>query len=275
VDRDPADVRRFADDTADLAAAFDASSSPYLMAYPGAAWPVDSTVAMASLRLHDRLYPARFTATVDRWVGQVRGRLDPATGLLPHRVDPGTGDPIESARGSSQSLIHRFLVEVDPSFAAGQYLRFRDLFVARPFGLGPGVREFPPGVDGTGDVDSGPLLHGVSLSASVVTIGAAQVHGDGSLASALANYGELAGMPVDTPWTRRYALGLLPIGDAFLAWSKTARPWVAPPLRPPAPSVWWWRLPLLALIGCLGLLPWSSVVVRRARDVRGRRNVDP
>ena|SRR5215218_3133485 len=45
-----------------LGAAFDASASPYLTAYPGQAWPVDSTVAMASLRLHDTLLPARFGA---------------------------------------------------------------------------------------------------------------------------------------------------------------------------------------------------------------------
>src|SRR5204862_5656291 len=100
--RDPAELRRFGDDCAELGAAFDASVSPYLAAYPGQAWPVDSTVAIAALRLHDALLPARFTATVAHWLGGVRQRLDPRTGLLPHRVDPTTGDPIEVARGSSQ-----------------------------------------------------------------------------------------------------------------------------------------------------------------------------
>ncbi|SDQ43462.1 hypothetical protein [Thermostaphylospora chromogena] len=53
--RDPAEERRFAADSAELASAFDASASPYLEAYPGQAWPVDSAVAVASLRLHDTL----------------------------------------------------------------------------------------------------------------------------------------------------------------------------------------------------------------------------
>nr|MDT0658603.1 hypothetical protein [Micromonospora sp. DSM 115978] len=125
------------------------------------------------------------------------------------------------------------------------------------------------GVDGPGDVDSGPLLLGVSLSATVVTLGAAQVHGDDRLARALANYGELAGFPVDTPRTRRYALGMLPIGDAFLAWSKTARPWLDPPPVPPAELSWMWRLPLLGVLLLVALLPWLPALVRKLRR-RGR-----
>ncbi|MDX3099357.1 hypothetical protein [Nonomuraea angiospora] len=268
--RDPAEVRRFAEDSAALGAAFDASfdagGSPYLAAYPGQAWPVDSTVAVASLRLHDAILPARFGGTVERWLREVRRRLDPRTGLLPHRADPGGGAPAEVARGSSQSMIQRFLVDVDPAFAAEQYARFRELYVVTPLGLGPAVREYPDGVDGPADVDSGPLPLGVSLSATVVTLGAAQAHSDAPLASALAGYGELAGLPVDTPWTKRYAFGLLPIGDAFLAWAKTARPWVArPPSAPAATVSWWWRTPLLILLTALAAAPWLSALRRRFR----------
>ncbi|GAA2629837.1 hypothetical protein GCM10010399_72170 [Dactylosporangium fulvum] len=267
--RDPAEVRRFEEDSAALAAAFDASASPYLEAYPGQAWPVDSTVAVASLRLHDALLPPRFAGTVARWLDGVRGRLDPHTGLIPHRVDPGTGDPIEIARGTSQSMILRFLPEIDPAFAAAQYTRFRDDYLVRPLGLGPAVREYPTGVDGPADVDSGPLPLGVSLSATVVTLGAARVNGDTSLARALDNYGEVAGLPVTTPWTKRYAFGLLPIGDAFLVWSRTAHPWVADPSPPPPTISWWWRLPLLSLFVAAGTGPWLPALRRRV--VRSRR----
>jgi hypothetical protein len=273
--RDPGEVRRFALDSAALGAAFDASASPYLPAYPGQAWPVDSTVAMASLRLHDMLLPAtdgagaRFAGTAQRWLRGVRDRLDPRTGLLPHRVDPDTGEPAEVARGSSQSVIQRFLGEVDPAFAAEQYLRFRDRYVVTPLGLGPAVREYPQGMDGPGDVDSGPLPLGVSLSATAVTLGAAQVHGDARLAEALARYGDVAGVPVDTPWTRRYAFGVLPVGDAFVAWSKTARPWVAGTPAQPEPSVSdWWRIPLLSVLALLVAVPWRSSLVRWWRRAR-------
>jgi hypothetical protein len=263
---DPEELKRFEDDSAALGAAFDAASTPFLPAYPGQAWPVDSTVAIASLALHDRLRPARFGATIGRWLDAARQRLDPRTGLLPHRVAVDTGAPLETARGSSQSVIQRFLVDIDPGWAAEQYPRFRANFVTSPLGLGPAVREFPVGLDGPGDVDSGPLVLGVTLSATVVTLGAAQVNGDTALAAALANYGELAGLPVDTPWSKRYAFGVLPLGDAFLAWSKSARPWVNPTPTGTAPGVrWWWRLPLLGLLTAVAVGPWLAVAVRRRR----------
>jgi hypothetical protein len=271
--RDPAEVAAFVADSVALGAAFDAAATPFLAAYPGQAWPVDSTVAVASLRLHDHLLPARFTATVGRWLAAARERLDPATGLLPHRAEVRTGRPLEGARGTSQSVIARFLVDIDPAFARDQYLRFRAAFVRSPLGLGPAVREYPDGSVGEGDVDSGPLVLGVSVSATVVTLGAAQVQADRRLAGALANYGELAGAPVMTPWTKRYAFGLLPIGDAFLAWAKTARPWVAPVPDPPPPSVsLWWRLPLLILLVAIGSIPWLPRIETRGiltRRLRG------
>jgi hypothetical protein len=266
---DPVQTQRFAEDSAALGAAFDATTSPFLPAYPGQAWPVDSTVAVASLRLHDRLLPARFTGTVERWLGQTRAHLDPRTGLIPHRVDSATGDPLDGARGSSQSLILRFLVDVDPAFAREQYLRFRDRYVVRPLGLGPAVREFPDGVRGAADVDSGPLPLGVSFSATVVTIGTAQVNGDARLAAALANVVEVGGVPVATPWTKRYGFGLLPIGDAFLAWSKAARPWLADDGKgTPAGISPLWRIPLLSLLLIIATAPWLPALVRRYRARR-------
>ncbi|WP_051115276.1 hypothetical protein, partial [Paractinoplanes globisporus] len=235
----------FERDSAELAAAFDQSPVPFLPAYPGQAWPVDSTVAIASLSLHDKLSTPRYGATITRWLAGARVNLDPATGLIPHTTDVDTGAPTSGARGSSQSIIERFLPEIDPDFARGQYLAFRSHFLARPLGLGPAIREYPHGTDGPADVDSGPLPLGISLSATVVTLGAARVEGDSSLAAGLANFGEVAGVPIDTWHTRRYALGLLPIGDAFLAWSKSARlltatppaATVAPPSRPAPASV--------------------------------------
>jgi hypothetical protein len=263
--RDPAELRAFETDSAEIAAAFDASPTPFLAAYPGESWPVDSTVAIASLRLHDKLVTPRFDVTAIRWLANVQARLDPATGLMPHTADVDTGEPTSGAQGTSQSLINRFLPEIDAPFATQQYTRFRTWFLAAPLGLGPAVREHPTGVNGPENVDSGPLLLGVSLSATVVTIGAAKVHGD-SLAGGLARFGEVAGLPVSTPWTKRYAFGAAPIGDAFLAWSKSARPWVAAPPAPPSRVLSrWWQLPLLTFFLAVGITPWLLGAARRRR----------
>jgi hypothetical protein len=262
---DPAQRARLVTGSRALAAAFDASPTPFLQAYPGQAWPCDSTVAIASLRLAGQVTgSAEFAPSVDRWVSRARGLLDPATGLLPHYADPVTGVALTGARGTSQAIIQRFLADVDPVFAREQYPLFRERFLARPLGLGPAIREYPHGTDGAADVDSGPLILGISLSTTVVTIGAARVNGDEALAGALANFGELAGLPLSTFTTKRYAFGLLPVGDAFLAWSKAATPWTTPrPAGPPAVISPWWRLPLLALLLLTGLSPWLPALRRR------------
>lgn len=263
--RDPMEVARFAADCAALAAAFERSPTPFLTAYPGQAWPVDSTVAVAALRLHDAILPPRFAPTIDRWLRDASARLDPATGLLPHRADPRTGAPLEGARGSSQSIIARFLVEIDPAWGREQYGLFRRQFATTRSGI-PGVREYPPGVRGGGDVDSGPLVFGLSASSTVVTLGAANVHGDGALAGPLSGVGEAAGLPLSWRGTKRYAFGRLPVGDAFLAWAQAARPWLAPPASGDEfPSVVrpWWRLPLHALTLAALLAVWWPVLPRR------------
>lgn len=268
---DTAAVQRFSTYSAELAQAFSAADTPFLEAYRGQAWPVDSTVAIASLRLHDKLFGAKYTMVIDRWLAQAEARLDPATGLLPHQVSPTDGSMLTGARATSQTAIHRFLPEIDPAFARSQYALFRDQFLAYPGGFGPAVREYPKGVDGSGDVDSGPLVAGISLSATVVAVGAARMNGDRALAAAIGSEGELIGLPVDLPWSKRYAFGLLPIGDAFVVWSSTARLLTEPPTTLGRELRWWWRLPWLSVLILIALAPWAWTLRRVGRT----RATDP
>jgi hypothetical protein len=90
-------------------------------------------------------------------------------------------------------------------------MTFSRLVVVRRLGL-VGVREFPVGSAGQGDVDSGPLLLGVSLSASTVTLAAARARGDTALADSLDSEAELYGVPAQWAGPRRYAFDVLPVG---------------------------------------------------------------
>ncbi|MEU2032870.1 hypothetical protein [Nocardia amamiensis] len=261
------ETAQFTADCEALAAAF-GTDGPFLAAYPGQAWPVDNVVAVAALRLHDRLVGSRFEPVIAEWLTSARAHLDPVTGLLPHQSAP----VMEGARGSSQSVIQRFLPEIDAAWAGEQYNAFRRLFVDTPLGL-PGVREYPHGRNGAGDVDSGPLILGVSASATVVAIGAARVHGDRSLAGPLTGLGESLGIPVTLGNSKRYAFGVLPIGDAFLAWSFAIPLATTTPSFPPVVP-WWWRVPWHALALTVLTLLWFPVVrelVRRARA--GQRTI--
>lgn len=256
----PHDVDRFRADCVAIEQAFNRSTTPFLSAYPGQAWPVDNVVALAVLRLHDALFPPRFDHTIQDWLRAAQQRLDPQTGLLPHRVDPKTGERIEGTRGSSQSLILRFLIEIEPTWGRTQYALFREQFVV-PFLGAPGVKEYPMNVRGQGDIDSGPLIAGFSASATVVMIGAAQVYGDREVADALIQAGEAVGLPFDWGNTKRYAFGLLPVGDAFLVWAKTSRPWITDWTTAELPSVVnrWWRLRLHGATLFIVVLLWLPI----------------
>jgi hypothetical protein len=277
----PAQADRLRADTDELAAAFtaglDATGSPFLPAYPGQAWPVDSAVGIAALALADDLGGvAAHQGLVGRWLAAAKPRRDPDTGLLPHRVDPDTGFPVEGARGSSQALLLRFLHEVDPAGAARDWAVFRDRFASTVPGA-PGFREHPRGLGGAGDVDSGPLVLGLSASTSVVALGGAVLFGDRAVARALTGLAEATGMAVEYRGQRRYLGGALPVGDAFLAWSLAASGWLVPAgtVAAPAggPSGWWrvpWHLAILWLLAPGWLVTAAVIRSRRARPSPGR-----
>jgi hypothetical protein len=111
------------------------------------------------------------------------------------------------------------------------------------------------------------LVFGLSLSASAVTIGTARVLGDEPLSRGLTQAAESAGLPLEWSGRRRYAFGLLPVGDAFLVWSQTSRPWTGPAPDPPPPTLpAWWRLPWHVT---LLLIPLAWLPLLR-RSNRGR-----
>jgi hypothetical protein len=243
----PGELRRVRADADALAAAvtdaLDGGGSPFLEAYPGQAWPVDTVVAMAALRAADEATGTDHRRLVERWRTTALEHADPDLGLLPHQVDPDTGVAVEAPRGSSQSIIQHFWPALDPRGAAAVYRRFRTVFVTRELGL-VGVREYPAGVEGRGDVDSGPLVRGLSASASAVTIAGARTAGDVGLGRTLAREAELVGQPVTWRGERRYLGGVLPVADAFLAWALST-PAAPEPLDPPLtaiPAAWGWWL---------------------------------
>jgi len=235
-----------------IAAALAADADGFLESYPGQVWPCDTVVAVAALARAQALVPQPAVGElVAGWTVRAAAVRDPAAGLLPHRL-AADGSVREAPRASSQALMLAFLPDIDPGAAAADYRRFVDTFVVRELGL-VGVREYPVGTDGEGDVDSGPLVAGVSLSASAVASAAARRHGDTDLAGALDAQAELVALPV--PWFdgRRYGFGLLPVADAFLVWARA---------QPPAPAGtgptgvpgWLWPLWLVAALVPAALL---------------------
>ena len=260
-ERAEAELAALAETCDRIAAAFERSDTPFLQAYPGTAWPVDNVVAISSLPMCGELTGRDYWLVINEWLAQAKEKAVPEYGVLPHGDFSGERHP----RATSLTIMTRFLHEVDPDWARLHYDVLREHFWVTLAGF-PAVQEY---VDGRaqGDVDSGPLVLGASFSATVVGAGSATLYGDQRLAGSVFGLGEVVGLP----WGIReksYGLGLLPVGDAFVVWAKTARPWRQEPKRVEAPigiPPWWWRLPweapgwalvLLLLVGLKMPLKW-------------------
>ena len=196
-----------------------------LETYPGETYVPDNVVVLASLANFARLHGGRQGEVVQRWVDHARSQLlDRGTGLLPFLLD-GECRPAGGVRGSGAAWNSFFLPFVDRSFAAEQYRALNTHLVANiPV---PGVREFPRGVSGQGDVDSGPVIFGLSTSGTGFAVGGAVHAGDSSLISRLLFTAELAGSTVVWQGRRHYLLAPL-VGEAILLAMKTAQVWEKP-----------------------------------------------
>jgi len=258
----------FEAECAQFAAALNRSESPFLPSYSHASWPADTAVGVAALGIHDAILTRRYGDTIVRWIARARLHVDPKLGALSHAADAETGAPIGGVRGSSLALMSRVLIDADSVFAAEQYSVLRRYFIDYTWGI-PGVREYPRGVAGGGDVDSGPILLGYSGPAVVVGAAAARVHGDEAVARALLGATEVGGVPIDLGGGRRYAAGLLPLGDAFIAWSRSSIPVEnveGPEWDPVLPTCW--AVPAHVLSVVLAGILLSRLL--RLRNVRSR-----
>lgn len=243
------------------------ANGPWVESYPGEAWPADAASGAAVLRSCGTLLDPRYTRTAQDWLRAALARADPATGLIPHAA--GSPQP----RGESVALMIRFIYEIDPAVAAAQYRGFETTFATRFGGLLPAAREYPRGTSGGGDIDSGPVVLGVSAPASVVGIAAARITGHPAAAADLRATPEVLGVPIQLGRGRSYAFGKLPIGEAFLAWASVVRPWNQPPAPlSPAPSPYaGWRWIWMTI--------WTAVLVlcavRMVLLIRRLRSVEP
>ncbi len=176
--------------------ALDAAATGVPPSYPEQYWPCDAVVAMAAvLRAHEAAHQPLHPVALADWRTKLNRLRDPASGLLGHQIDV-FGHVLEGPRGSSQAIIQAYWPDIDPQGAAEQWQRFTGLFLVREWGL-VGVREHPIGTDAAGDVDSGPLIAGVSASASAVTLAAARRNGDADLAATLDHEAEYLGLPLE------------------------------------------------------------------------------
>lgn len=212
-----------------LARRLAASRIGLIETYPSQTYPVDNCAVAASLRLH---YLAdgtnRFQEVYGLWLTGMKQRLvDRRTGLLIQAVGSRTGNATDAPRGSGTLLGAYLLGVAGEPFAKDLYLAARRELLAPVMGFGA-VREYPGGIiAGPGDIDSGPLIFGRSISASGFMLGCARQHGDEETFRLLYRSVHLFGAPTRQPGKRTFACGG-PLGDSLLFALLTASPMETP-----------------------------------------------
>ncbi len=203
-----------------------ASTTGLIETYPGEAYPTDVAAVAAALAVHGRATGIDHSAVLAHWARCVRARqLHPASGLVFQRMGAKDGRPHDAPRGSGTGLAAYFAGFADRQvyeLLSGGLLRH----AVSVWGFGA-IREYADGFSGGGDIDSGPVLFGVSVAATGFALAPARALGRKEAFTRLYRTAELFGLGVEDGERRRFATGG-PIGNALLLAFLTSGPEVAP-----------------------------------------------
>lgn len=209
----------------------DASPTGLIETYPGEAYPTDVAAVAGAIAVHGRVTRTFHRATLARWADGVReSQVDPGSGLVIQRLNARTGEPHDAPRASGTGLAAYFAGFADRSIArelTSAILRQERTFL----GFG-GIHEYGPGHDGNGDIDSGPVILGVSVSATGFALAPLRAYGHRAPFIRLYRTTDLFGLPDSSSWGSpgerfRFRTGG-PIGNALLFAFLTSGPEVAP-----------------------------------------------
>ena len=200
--------------------------SPHLAleSYPDECWTFDHVVALAAIRMADYL-DGRDHAVLSRdWVAMARSKLvHPVSGLLvsSFTID---GSPVIGPEGSSLWMVAHCLQLLDPGFARDQYDRARRQLGGSTLGFSY-AREWPESWKGTADIDSGPIIPFLDISAgsSGMAFIGASAFGDAPFLAALNATIDFAGFPARKKDALKYCASNQ-VGDAALLYAATLGP---------------------------------------------------
>lgn len=147
-------------------------------------WPADQSALLAGVARYDAGHGAALLKRpLDAFRATLGGKgMQP--GGLPRSEVTGARASSRYPRGCAQSFISRYLAEADPALASAWWSVYRKTYLTR-LGTLVGFREWPPGVERSGDADSGPIILGIGVAASALGIAAARAQGDEALAGQL------------------------------------------------------------------------------------------
>jgi hypothetical protein len=133
------------------------------------------------------------------------------------------GQATDAPRGSGTAIASYFLSFADPALSRTLHQGLVRHGHASFAGFG-GIREHAPGFEGGGDIDSGPVLLGIGVSATGFALASARVHGDRAMYVELLRTAWLFGVPASREHGGERFVAGGPLGNALLLAMLTARP---------------------------------------------------
>ncbi|AYF76929.1 hypothetical protein D7D52_27490 [Nocardia yunnanensis] len=201
-----------------------AAPTALLETFPGEAYPTDVAAVAAAIAVHGRATGVDHSAVLAHWGRQVRAvQLDHATGLVWQRMGVD-GRPHDARRASGTGLASYFAGFADRGLAE----ELADGFFRQEhslFGFGA-MHEYGGGADGPGDIDSGPLVLGISVSATAFALAPARAFGHRDVFTRIFRTTDLVGLPMRSGDRVRFTTGGA-IGNALLLAFLTSGPEVA------------------------------------------------
>ncbi len=200
-----------------------ASPTALIETYPGQAFPTDVAAVAAAIALHGRATGIDHSRVLAHWARQVRAvQIDPASGFVHQRMSLD-GTPQDVPRGSGTGLAAWYAGFVDRGLAA----QLTSALLAHErtlFGFGA-VAEFGERV-GSGDIDSGPVILGVSVAATGFSLAPFRAFGHREAFTRLFRTTTLFGLPARRGEALYFRTGG-PIGNALLLAMLTSGPELA------------------------------------------------
>jgi hypothetical protein len=208
--------------TAALVRRLEAKETLLVETYPTEGYPVDNCAVIASIALHGRSGGADHSALVRRWVDHYRSRyVHAASGMLYQAADTVSGAVEDAPRASGTALGAYFLSLAQEPFARELSDAVRRSARREIIGFGL-VREYAPGFHGgRGDIDSGPVILGISFSGTGFAIAGARAAGDRAFYRELYRTSYLVGAPYRREGRGSYAMGG-PLGNSIMLAMLTA-----------------------------------------------------
>ncbi len=203
---------------------FGKSQRLVLESYPNECWMFDHAVALAAIKLADRLDGTDHSELIHDWLAMAKQKLlHRESGLLVSSFSTD-GVVFDGPEGSTIWMVAHCLELVDPEFARDQYQRARKELGEITLGFGY-AHEWPRSWPNRPDVDSGPIIPGFNISAGasgMAFIGATAFRDDRYL-SALAATLDFAAFPTRRQGQLNFCASNQ-VGDAALLYAATLGP---------------------------------------------------